>query len=1137
MSNLDFYIDRPETDQLLNGLKQSFQSPANSPLVFHAYGIGGIGKTALTKKIRQDFSDAVVVRIDTGIEIKTETPLEVMDKIYHQLPALSDGWREDFSDKYRQYQETRRLIEQDTQGKDLIKVTQSVAQATLPKVAGEMVKHGSQAIIDSPRSIESFEKFLVNFPKTKGKTEDKEALRNLMLDPYGVLTKLLVTALLARANRQPLILIFDTYEQVGKDVDDWLLQYLLREHHLQDKLIRLVITGRQRLSSRSDYRGGWQKLEQDRGCTFEVQIPRFNQEQTTEYLQRAGIQSSAEIQRIYSITKGWPYYLKEVAKQPGRLDFSQIEEDLSGFLLRTASSEQRELVRIASCCRGFNTEILNELWQALGKESISSELYDWLKGLSFISKQSGIWRFDDVSRDIFRKTLFDDNPLLFEQVNRSLANYFGKQSNSYLTADLPITSKYQNEDWLREHSSFLYHSLFLRQPDFNQFVTHLLEAHYFQRDDLTSEVVKTINSETPLRIHPNLSTDCRDFLIKVLPIVLFDKFLLESPQLVRGEQEQIAISKIWQYGAQSKGLARFVMLYCQASHKKVDEARSLLQEALQQAETIKIDCDPEFSSNLFLSNVGNRFLEINCYEEALSSYDRAISIKSDFREAWNNRGNSLHNLGKYQEAIDSYDKAISLKSDYHEAWYNRGISLNDLGRCEEAITSYDRAIAIKPNYHEAWNNRGYTPNDLGRNEEAITSCDRAIFFKPDFHEAWHNWGNSLNDLGRCEEAIKYYDRAISFKPDFHEAWHGRGNSLGRLGRYEETITSYDKALEIKPDFHEAWFSRGGTLFNLGRHEEAISSYDKVLEIKPDYHHEVWSGRGNSLLNLERYEEAIDSYDRALAIKPDSHEVWNNKGISQFILGRYEEATVSYDQAVDIKIDFHEAWYGRGNSLFILERYEEATVSYDQVLTIKPDYYEAWNNRGAAYFKWGKYSESINCCEQVIAIQMDKYDSWHDKGLVHFVTSDYVATLTSWQQAFNYINDPKVPRYQEDISGLIQEFIEELIPRFTQPPIQQTLLIPLLEIYKKSNVITELGAALVNTLHLIVAPTLSDHTAAEWLSLWRTSSLGNEPAMELPLRLMSTSIEYKKDPSKRQRLWLNLPSEERPILDKALKLSD
>jgi hypothetical protein len=89
----------------------------------------------------------------------------------------------------------------------------------------------------------------------------------------------------------------------------------------------------------------------------------------------------------------------------------------------------------------------------------------------------------------------------------------------------------------------------------------------------------------------------------------------------------------------------------------------------------------------------------------------------------------------------------------------------------------------------------------------------------------------------------------------------------------------------------------------------------------------------------------------------------------------------------------------------------------------------------------------------------------------------------------------VPRYQEDISGMIQDFIEELIPRFTQPSIQQTLLIPLLAIYKESNVITELGAALVNTLHLIVAPTISDHTANQWSSLWRTSSLGNEPAIK------------------------------------------
>jgi hypothetical protein len=124
--------------------------------------------------------------------------------------------------------------------------------------------------------------------------------------------------------------------------------------------------------------------------------------------------------------------------------------------------------------------------------------------------------------------------------------------------------------------------------------------------------------------------------------------------------------------------------------------------------------------------------------------------------------------------------------------------------------------------------------------------------------------------------------------------------------------------------------------------------------------------------------------------------------------------------------------------------------------------------------------------------------------VKFITSDYTAALATWQQACNYISDPAVPRYHKDISGLLQEFIEELIPRFTQPPIQQTLLILLLAIYQESNVITELGAALVNTLNLIVASAISDHTAAQWLALWQTSSLGHQPAMELPLRLIGKS---------------------------------
>jgi tetratricopeptide (TPR) repeat protein len=364
-------------------------------------------------------------------------------------------------------------------------------------------------------------------------------------------------------------------------------------------------------------------------------------------------------------------------------------------------------------------------------------------------------------------------------------------------------------------------------------------------------------------------------------------------------------------------------------------------------------------------------------------------------------------------------------------------------------------------------------------------------------------GLKLQKEKKWKESIEFYDKALNTIPKSYsyKVWHKRGESLWYLGEYEMSLASIDIAIEIKPDSYGTWYNRGVCLSRLERNEEAIISYNQAIEIKPDFY-DAWYNQGVCLSRLKRYEEAIKSYSQAIKIKPDLHDAWYNQGNSLFRLGQYAKAIESYDHAVAIKPDKHQAWFSRGTALRKLERYEETLVSYDRAVTITPDEY---------YYSYSK-------------------------GFIYFATSNYQLALTTWQQFLPIINNlDKKSAY--DVSGLIQEFVEELIPRFTQPSLQQTLLIPLLTIYKDANVITELGAALVNTLHLIVAPTISDHTAAEWLSLWRTSSLGNEPAMELPLRLMNTAIEYKKDPSKRQRLWLNLPSEERPILDKALKLAD
>ena len=56
------------------------------------------------------------------------------------------------------------------------------------------------------------------------------------------------------------------------------------------------------------------------------------------------------------------------------------------------------------------------------------------------------------------------------------------------------------------------------------------------------------------------------------------------------------------------------------------------------------------------------------YDEALSSYDKALSLKPDLENAWLGRGNVFYDLKRYDEAFAAYDKALALKPDLENAW-------------------------------------------------------------------------------------------------------------------------------------------------------------------------------------------------------------------------------------------------------------------------------------------------------------------------------------------------------------------------------------------------------------------------------------------------------------------------------------
>lgn len=169
-----------------------------------------------------------------------------------------------------------------------------------------------------------------------------------------------------------------------------------------------------------------------------------------------------------------------------------------------------------------------------------------------------------------------------------------------------------------------------------------------------------------------------------------------------------------------------------------------------------------------------------------------------------NRGNFLLDRGEYEEAITFYEKALSINSQNVVALTNKGTALDQLGKYEEAVKCFDKVLEINPKDEEALNNKGSSLIKLNRYEEAVKYFDKVLAINPYNFVTHYNKGIALGKLGKYEEAIKSYDETIKIVPDYAIAIYSKGATLLNLAYQlscEKRIKNTEEALEL---FKTVW---------------------------------------------------------------------------------------------------------------------------------------------------------------------------------------------------------------------------------------------------------------------------------------------------------------------------------------------
>ena len=129
------------------------------------------------------------------------------------------------------------------------------------------------------------------------------------------------------------------------------------------------------------------------------------------------------------------------------------------------------------------------------------------------------------------------------------------------------------------------------------------------------------------------------------------------------------------------------------------EIRDLTPEEMQKLEegyppaAILEWTETEVTIHAFFS-MGNILSEGGWVREAISAYDMALRLKSDYAEAYYNRGTAKTLIAEYQFAIDDFDEAIRLRPEFVEAYYNRGEAKLALNESEASRPDFRTALKL-----------------------------------------------------------------------------------------------------------------------------------------------------------------------------------------------------------------------------------------------------------------------------------------------------------------------------------------------------------------------------------------------------------------------------------------------------------
>ncbi|XP_050443684.1 protein O-mannosyl-transferase Tmtc3 [Adelges cooleyi] len=313
-------------------------------------------------------------------------------------------------------------------------------------------------------------------------------------------------------------------------------------------------------------------------------------------------------------------------------------------------------------------------------------------------------------------------------------------------------------------------------------------------------------------------------------------------------------------------------------------------------------------------NVGRTYNHLKMYKEAEDAYLKAKSLlpKAKPGESYQariapNHLNVLLNLAnliaknqsRLEEADMLYRQAISMRSDYTQAYINRGDVLLKLNRTKEAQEVYERALFYDTDNPDIYYNLGVVLLEQGKHSQALAYLDKALEFDPDHEQALLNSAILLQELGQA------HLRKLAEKRLLRLLSNGQKNervffNLGMLAMDEGDVPAaehwFRQAILIKEDFRAALFNLALLLADDHRPLQAAPFLNQLVRFHPDHVKALILLGDIYINNIKDLDAAENCYQRILQLDPDNTQGMHNLCVVYVERGLLKEAELCLQKA-------------------------------------------------------------------------------------------------------------------------------------------------------------------------------------------------------------------------------------------------